>query len=81
MAKHGKKYLNTLKAAPKKPVSIEEAVKFVKAHPAAKFDETLDVSMRLGADTKKMSGSSVHGIFQGRILEWVAISFSLNMVN
>ena len=53
MAKHGKKYRNTLKAAPKKPVSIEEAVKFVKAHPAAKFDETLDVSMRLGADTKK----------------------------
>ena len=42
MAKHGKKYLNTLKAAPKKPVSIEEAVKFVKAHPAAKFDETLE---------------------------------------
>ena len=53
MAKHGKKYRNMLKAAPKKPVSIEEAVKFVKAHPAAKFDETLDVSMRLGADTKK----------------------------
>ena len=53
MAKHGKKYRNTLKAAPKKPVSIEEAVKFVKAHPAAKFDETLDVAMRLGADTKK----------------------------
>ena len=53
MAKHGKKCLNALKAAPKKPVSIEEAVKFVKAHPAAKFDETLDVSMRLGADTKK----------------------------
>ena len=24
------------------------------------------------------SGSSVHGIFQARILEWVAISFSIN---
>ena len=61
MAKHGKKYLNTLKAAPKKPVSIEEAVKFVKAHPAAKFDETLDVSMRLGADTKK-TDTPVRGV-------------------
>ena len=24
----------------------------------------------------RLSGSSVHGIFQARILEWVAISFS-----
>ena len=23
-----------------------------------------------------LSGSSVHGIFQGRVLEWIAISFS-----
>ena len=54
MAKHSKRYLNTLKAAPKKAVSIEEAVKFIKAHPGSKkFDETLDVCMRLGADTKK----------------------------
>ena len=54
MAKHSKRYLNTLKAAPKKAVSIEEAVKFIKAHPGSKkFDETLDVCMRLGADTTK----------------------------
>ena len=25
-------------------------------------------------------GSSIHGIFQARILEWVAISFSINCV-
>ncbi len=54
MAKHSKRYQNTVKAAPKKPVSIEEAVKFIKAHPGSKkFDETLDVCMHLGADTKK----------------------------
>ena len=54
MAKHSKRYLNTLKAAPKKAVSIEEAIKFIKAHPGSKkFDETLDVCMRLGADTTK----------------------------
>ncbi len=51
--KRGKKYQNIVKAAPKKAVSVEEAVKFVKAHPAAKFDETLDVSMRLGSELTK----------------------------
>ena len=28
-----------------------------------------------------LPGSSVHGIFQARILEWVAISFSRNLPN
>lgn len=60
MSKHGKKYRSILKAAPKSAVSIEEAVKFVKAHPAAKFDETVDVYMRLGADPKK-SDTPVRG--------------------
>ena len=54
MAKHSKRYRKAVEAAPKKPVSIEEAVKFIKAHPGSKnFDETLDVCMRLGADTTK----------------------------
>ena len=54
MAKHSKRYMNTLKAAPKKAVSLEEAIKFIKAHPGSKkFDETLDVCMRLGADATK----------------------------
>ena len=30
MAKHGKKYRDTLKLAPKTPVSLEEAIAFVK---------------------------------------------------
>lgn len=54
MAKHSKRYVDTLKAAPKKAVSVEEAVKFIKAHPGSKkFDETLDVCMHLGADATK----------------------------
>jgi large subunit ribosomal protein L1 len=53
MAKHGKKHLNALKDAPKKPVTVAEAVDFVKAHAGAKFDETVDVYMRLGADPAK----------------------------
>lgn len=53
MAKHGKKHLNALKDAPKKPVTVAEAVDFIKAHAGAKFDETVDVYMRLGADPAK----------------------------
>ena len=60
MAKFGKKYRGILKALPKQAVSIEEAVKFIKAHPAAKFDETLDVSFRMGVDLVK-SDSPVRG--------------------
>ena len=50
---HGKKYFNALKKAPQKAVSIEEAVKFVKANPGAKFDETVDVYFRLGKELTK----------------------------
>ena len=53
MSAHGKKYFNAAKKAPKKPVSVEEAVKFVKANPGAKFDETVDVYFRLGKDCTK----------------------------
>ncbi len=51
--KHGKKYFNALKKAPKKAVSLEEAVKFVKANAGAKFDETVDVYFHLGKELTK----------------------------
>ena len=51
--KHGKKYRSALKKAPQKPVTIEEAVKFVKANPGAKFDETVDVYFHLGKELTK----------------------------
>ena len=57
MAKFGKKYRAILKDAPKQPVSIEEAIKFIKAHPAAKFDETLDVAFCLRGTVKLPAGS------------------------
>ena len=60
MANFGKKYRGILKALPKQAVTVEEAVKFIKAHPAAKFDETLDVSFRMGVDLVK-SDSPVRG--------------------
>lgn len=58
---HGKKYFNALKKAPKKPVSIEEAVRFVKANPGAKFDETVDVYFRLGKELTK-GDTAVRGV-------------------
>ena len=59
--KHGKKYRNALKKAPQKPVTIEEAVKFVKANPGAKFDETVDVYFHLGKELTK-GDTAVRGI-------------------
>ena len=53
MSRHGKKYFNALKKAPQKPVSLEEAVKFVKANAGAKFDETVDVYFHLGKELTK----------------------------
>ena len=53
MSRHGKRYLNALKKAPKKAVSVEEAVKFVKDNAGAKFDETVDVYFRLGKELTK----------------------------
>ena len=53
MSRHGKKYFNAQKKAPTKQVSIEEAVKFVKANPGAKFDETVDVYFHLGKELTK----------------------------
>ena len=61
MSRHGKKYFNALKKAPQKPVSIAEAVKFIKANPGAKFDETIDVYFRLGKDLTK-GDTAVRGV-------------------
>ncbi|MGI6496697.1 MAG: 50S ribosomal protein L1 [Kiritimatiellia bacterium] len=60
MAKHGKRYTDMLKKTPSDPVTLEEAMAFVKANPAAKFDETIEVAMRLGVDPRK-SDQSVRG--------------------
>jgi len=60
MAKKGKRYQDALKKAPQQAVTLEEAVAFVKANPGAKFDETVDVSLRLGVDISK-SDQTVRG--------------------
>ena len=59
--KHGKKYFNALKKAPKNEVTLEEAVKFVKANAGAKFDETVDVYFHLGKELTK-GDTAVRGV-------------------
>ncbi len=61
MSRHGKKYFNALKKAPKKAVSLEEAVKFIKDNAGAKFDETVDVYFRLGKELTK-GDTAVRGV-------------------
>lgn len=61
MSKHGKKYFNALKKAPKKAVAIEDAVKFVKENAGAKFDETVDVYFHLGSELTK-GDTAVRGV-------------------
>jgi len=60
MAKHGKRYIDAKKKAPTGPVSLQEAVAFVKANANAKFDETIELGIRLGVDIKK-SDQTVRG--------------------
>jgi large subunit ribosomal protein L1 len=40
------------KIAPDKPYSLDEAIGILKSMPAAKFDESVDLSFRLGVDPK-----------------------------
>ena len=52
MAKHGKKYNEVAALLEDKLYTPEEALSFFKAHPTAKFDETMEVHMRLGVDPR-----------------------------
>jgi len=53
MRKHGKKYRSLESKVERKQYTLAEAVDFIKANPAAKFDETLDIAFRLGIDYTK----------------------------
>lgn len=54
MAKKGKKYQEALKLVDRDTVyQVEEAIELVKKTAAAKFDETVEVAVRLGVDPKK----------------------------
>jgi len=60
MAAHGKKYSSLREKAPEGILELGEALAFLKDNPVAKFDETVELSIKLGLDSKK-SENSVRG--------------------
>ena len=52
MAKHGKKYAASSQKVEARPHSVPEAVATMRAASFAKFDETVELAMRLGVDPK-----------------------------
>src|SRR5262249_11595793 len=54
MSKHGKKYVDASKKFDRERFhSVPEAVGIVKTLASAKFDETVELSVRLGVDPRK----------------------------
>ncbi|GGH85430.1 large subunit ribosomal protein L1 [Pullulanibacillus pueri] len=54
MVKKGKRYIEAAKKIDRQATySIEEAVSLIKETASAKFDESVDVAVRLGVDTRK----------------------------
>ncbi|MDY0410034.1 50S ribosomal protein L1 [Virgibacillus soli] len=63
MAKRGKKYQEAVKLIDRsKSYSITEAIELLNQVPKAKFDETIEVSYRLGVDPKK-ADQQIRGAF------------------
>ncbi len=52
MAKRGKKYINAKKLFEKEEYKLEEAVGLLKKSSFTKFDESVDIAIRLGIDPK-----------------------------
>ena len=61
MAKRGKKYIKAEELKEKEEYSLEEAVSLIKKISFTKFDESVDLSLRLGVDPKH-SEQMVRGI-------------------
>jgi large subunit ribosomal protein L1 len=53
MPKHGKKYAAAKAKAPEEALELADAVAFIKANPVAKFDETVELCLRMGIDARK----------------------------
>lgn len=53
MPKHGKKYRGIREKAPKETLELAEAIKFLKANPAAKFDESVELCLKMGLDPRR----------------------------
>jgi large subunit ribosomal protein L1 len=52
MSRHGKKFRKATETIEQRPYPLADAVRLAKENAFAKFDETLEVAMRLGVDPK-----------------------------
>ncbi len=52
MARRGKKYVKARELRDKEEYSVQEAVSFIKKNSYVKFDETVDIAVRLGVNPK-----------------------------
>src|SRR5262245_66044696 len=52
MAKHGKNYRNAVAKVEPRPYRLREAIETLKQAAYAKFDETVEVALRLGVDPR-----------------------------
>ena len=52
MAKRGKKYIKVKESREEKEYTLEEAINFIKNNSFAKFDESVDIALRLGVNPK-----------------------------
>jgi len=50
--KHGKKYNKVAELVEQRPYEMSEAIGFLKEHSTTRFDETLEIALRLGVDPK-----------------------------
>ena len=53
MAKHGKTYRKVLEKLPAEAVELQEGISFIRENRRGKFDETMELGIRLGVDPKK----------------------------
>jgi large subunit ribosomal protein L1 len=60
MAKHGKKYRDIKAKVPTGALDMTAAIDFLKANRIGKFDETVELSLRMGIDPKK-SDNTIRG--------------------
>lgn len=52
MAKHGKRYEASSTKVEQRPYGLDEAVELAKENATAKFDETIEIALRLGIDPR-----------------------------
>ena len=52
MRRHGKKFAAARQQVPERPHTIEDAIPLIQKVKFAKFDETVELAMRLGVDPK-----------------------------